>query len=286
MPLTEDPQWRTVHNMIRLELHQLAFADFSWQGRNTHFFNRLFLVLAGKGEVRNHTGGERLVLRPGFGVFLPEGLDLGFEFRPGLRFLSCHFNLSVLPGVDLFGQERHCREFPVDPGALERIIRNITSPPEWRAFGETEAFLWRVIGHLPLPSGTRLAELAGLAGRYGGLLGYIREHLSARLTIDRLAEEAGLSRGRLSRNFSRDFSMPLKSFLQKELAAQASRYLLGSPLSVREIAERLEFSSEYYFSNFFRRCTGSTPTAFRKANPGPGTLPPERATCSNTVSTF
>ena len=47
MPLTEDPQWRTVHNMIRLELHQLAFADFSWQGRNTHFFNRLFLVLAG-----------------------------------------------------------------------------------------------------------------------------------------------------------------------------------------------------------------------------------------------
>lgn len=286
MPLTEDSQWRTVHNMIRLELHQLAFADFSWQGRNTHFFNRLFLVLAGEGEVRNHTGGERLVLRPGFGVFLPEGLDLGFEFRPGLRFLSCHFNLSVLPGVDLFGQERHCREFPVDPGALERIIGNITSPPEWRAFGETEAFLWRVIGHLPLPSGTRLAELAGLAGRYGGLLGYIREHLSARLTIDRLAEEAGLSRSRLSRNFSRDFSMPLKSFLQKELAAQASRYLLGSPLSVREIAERLEFSSEYYFSNFFRRCTGSTPTAFRKANPGPGTLPPERATCSNTVSTF
>lgn len=105
-----------MHNMVRLELHQLAFADFAWQGRNTHFFNRLFLVLAGEGEVRNHTGGERLALRPGFGVFLPEGLDLGFEFRPGLRFLSCHFNLSVLPGVDLFGQERHCREFPVDPG--------------------------------------------------------------------------------------------------------------------------------------------------------------------------
>ena len=126
-----------------------------------------------------------------------------------------------------------------------------------------------MIGHLPLPAGTRLAELAGLAGRYGGLLGYIREHLSARLTIDRLAEVAGLSRGRLSRNFSRDFSMPLKSFLQKELAAQASRYLLGSPLSVREIAERLEFSSEYYFSSFFRRCTGTTPTAFRRSNPGP-----------------
>ena len=36
--------------------------------------------------------------------------------------------------------------------------------------------------------------------------------------------------------------MPLKLFLQKELAAQASRYLLGCPLSVREIAERLNIS--------------------------------------------
>lgn len=266
MPLTEEPQWCAIHNMIRLELHQLAFADFSWRGRNTHFFNRLFLVRTGEGEVRNYSGGERFRMRPGVGLFLPEGLDLGFEFCPGLQFLSCHFNLSILPGVDLFGQEKQCREFPIDPGTLERMIRHVCSPPEWGALGETEAFLWNVIGGLPHPCGSRLAELAGLAGRYGRLLGFIREHLSARLTIDQLAEESGLSRGRLSRNFSRDFSMPLKSFLQKELAAQASRYLLCSPLSVREIAEKLQFSSEYYFSNFFRRCTGSTPTAFRRAN--------------------
>ena len=146
--------------------------------------------------------------------------------------------------------------------------------PEWRKICETEAFLWKIIGRLPLPSGARLAEFTSLAGRYGRLLGFIRENLSARLDIDCLAEAAGLSRGRLSRNFSRDFSMPLKSFLQKELVAQASRYLLGSTLSVREISERLHFSSEYYFSNFFRRCTGTSPTCFRRENPGAQTLFP------------
>ena len=268
MPLTEIPQWRAIHNMIRLELHQLAWADFTWRGRNTHFFNRLFLVREGEGEVRNHSIPESFSMRSGFGLFMPEGLDLGFEFRPGLRFLSCHFNITLLPGVDLFAQEKHCREFPVNLDELNQIAANISVQPEWGKICETEACLWKIIGRLPLPQGLHPAELTGLAGRYGRLLSFIRENLSARLEIGQLAEIAGLSRGRLSRNFSRDFSMPLKSFLQKELAAQAARYLLGSTLSVREISERLQFSSEYYFSNFFRRCTGTSPKHFRQANPG------------------
>ena len=60
-----------MHNMVRLELHQLAFADFAWQGRNTHYFNRLFLVRAGEGEVRNHPGISAAVYCNGkrLGVF-------------------------------------------------------------------------------------------------------------------------------------------------------------------------------------------------------------------------
>ena len=52
-----------------------------------------------------------------------------------------------------------------------------------------------------------------------------------------------------------------------------SRYLLCSPLSIREIAEHFRFSSEYYFSNFFKRHTGTTPSAFRKANLHAHSLP-------------
>ena len=267
MPLTEFSQECSIHNMIRLELHQLAWADFSWRGRNIHFFNRIFLVYSGEGEVWNHSGSEHFHLRPGVGLFMPDALDLEFEFCPGLRFLSCHFNLTVLPGVDLFEKEKFCREFPVRKGEIDRIRKKIAGNLEWGNICEMEAFFWNMIGRLPLPAGFQLAELSRLMGRYGRLLEFIRENLSARLGIDCLSEVAGLSRSRLSRNFSRDFSMPLKAFLQKELAAQASRYLLGSTLSIREISERLQFSSEYYFSNFFRRCTGSSPKAFRQANP-------------------
>jgi len=37
-----------------------------------------------------------------------------------------------------------------------------------------------------------------------------------------------------------------------------------NPAALKEIAERLHFSNEYYFSTFFRRQTGSTPSEFRE----------------------
>lgn len=266
MPLSENPQWRAIHNMIRLHIHQIASADFAWCGRNTYSFNRCFLVHAGEGAVRNHTANETFRLRRGVALFMPESTDLSFEFRDGLKFLSCHFNLHILPGVDVFQQETHCREFPVDPEQTAELERLITAAPDWHAVCRFECFLWKQMRAFPLPAGDRLSELASLTGRYGGLLRYIQDHLSAQLDLDELAEVAGQSRGTLSRNFSRDLSIPLKSFLQKELISLAIRYLLCTPLSVREIAERLRFSSEYYFSNFFKRHTGTTPSAFRREN--------------------
>lgn len=266
MPVLENSRWRLLHNMIRLQIHQLAAADFEWCGRNTYAFNRCFLVREGDGMVFNHTAGERFRLRKGMALFMPESTDLSFEFHPGLKFLSCHFNLYLLPGVDVFQRTVKCREFPVSPEECENLEKRIVADPEWMAVCEFEAFFWKEIRHLPLPDGNALDELIRLTGRYGSLLRYIQEHLSAQLDISELADVAGLAGNTLSRNFSRDFSMPLKRFLQKELAAQASRLLLCTSLSIREIASRLQFSSEYYFSNFFKRQTGTTPSAFRKEN--------------------
>ncbi len=273
MPVLENSRWRNVLNMIQLDLHQISSADFVWSGRNTFAFNRCFFVREGTGTVRNHSTGELHDLRRGAALFMPESTDLSFEFRDGLKFLCCHFNLHILPGVDVFQRERHCREFAADPVEIERMERAVLAAPDWSAICDFETFLWRTIRALPLPPGDTLSELANLSGRYGMLLRYIQANLSAQMGVEELAEVAGQSRGTLSRNFSHDLSIPLKSFLQKELIAQTSRYLLCSPLSIREIAEHFRFSSEYYFSNFFKRHTGTTPSAFRKANLHAHSLP-------------
>ena len=45
---------------------------------------------------------------------------------------------------------------------------------------------------------------------------------------------------------------------------QAQQLLADERLSVKDVAAQLNFSSEYYFSHFFRHHTGMSATEFRK----------------------
>jgi AraC family transcriptional regulator, transcriptional activator of pobA len=45
---------------------------------------------------------------------------------------------------------------------------------------------------------------------------------------------------------------------------QARLLLADKRLSIKDIAGQLNFSSEFYFSHFFRHHTGMTPTEFRQ----------------------
>ena len=104
--------------------------------------------------------------------------------------------------------------------------------------------------------------------RYGVLLDYMARTLSARTRLDELAGVACRSRDRLSREFSRDFGVPLKEFIGRELGRRAEFELLSGCRSIKEIADRLGFANEFYFSRFFRRRTGYSPREFRRLRPG------------------
>ena len=55
----------------------------------------------------------------------------------------------------------------------------------------------------------------------------------------------------------------LHEFLRRTRLDQAKLLLADERLSVKEVAWRLNFSSEAYFSHWFRRNTDSSPSAFR-----------------------
>ena len=52
--------------------------------------------------------------------------------------------------------------------------------------------------------------------------------------------------------------------IQKARLDQARLLLADKRLSVKDVAAQLSFSSEFYFSHFFRRHTGMSPTEFRQ----------------------
>ncbi len=79
-----------------------------------------------------------------------------------------------------------------------------------------------------------------------------------------LAKLAGVSYSGLRSLFRRSQHESLSEFLRRIRLDQARLLLADDRLTVKEIARRLGFSSEFYFSQWFRRLTGASPSHFRE----------------------
>ena len=86
-----------------------------------------------------------------------------------------------------------------------------------------------------------------------------------RHSIADYAAELAVTPGHLSVLCSRYAGRPAKRLLHNELASRARRMLLYSGESAARIGTSLGFEDPSYFSRFFRRETGQTPTELRSA---------------------
>jgi AraC-like DNA-binding protein len=58
--------------------------------------------------------------------------------------------------------------------------------------------------------------------------------------------------------------MPLKAYLMSDLLHKSLDLLLGTNLNITEIAERLGYSSPFYFERVFKRAMRHPPLRYRK----------------------
>lgn len=92
---------------------------------------------------------------------------------------------------------------------------------------------------------------------------YIREHHQRRLTVEELADRAGLSPRQLHRKFREVFGLSVQEFLVKTRIQAASETLLKSDLSIAQIANDYGFCDQSAFTQLFRKHMGMTPRRFR-----------------------
>ncbi len=80
---------------------------------------------------------------------------------------------------------------------------------------------------------------------------------------DELSGVAGISYSSLRKHFKESQGETLHAFLQRIRLEQARLRLTDMRLAVKEIAQQLNFSSEFYFSRWFHHATGMSPSRFR-----------------------
>ena len=93
---------------------------------------------------------------------------------------------------------------------------------------------------------------------------HIYENLGADLSVNALAEKAGLHPAYLSRLFRKETGVPLKQFVKEARVDTARNLLRYSQLPYPIIATSLGFSSQSAFIAVFRQITGTTPKVFRE----------------------
>jgi AraC-like DNA-binding protein len=145
--------------------------------------------------------------------------------------------------------------------AIERLVNRRAADYEWRVHQS----LSEILGILLRERGT----LAGATSVPSEPVSRVIRAVQAEPTRDWQARElcqiAGVSYSTLRALFQAVQHETVHEFLQRTRLDQARQLLCGSRLSIKQVAQRLHFSSPVYFSQFFRNATGMTPGEFRRS---------------------
>ena len=93
---------------------------------------------------------------------------------------------------------------------------------------------------------------------------YMDRHLEEELSLASLAAYSGYAEYYFSRKFKRETGLTPAEYLRKKRLEKAAMLLRATELDVQQIAMRLQFCSQSYFTDSFRKQFGVSPSKYRK----------------------
>lgn len=235
--------------------------------------------------------GDRMIYSPNFTtivqagemVFIPKNLyrrttyisNAPYE-RVILKFTDAMIaDLLKVIGFDKYNGlcEEHVIRFEKNTQLKIRAILN-EMEQEWNSYNDfSELILKGLLNKLiilvlreRLVSGVNIMDLEKRNDCLANAITYVKAHLRENPSLEETAANVNISPSYLSKIFINHLHTPFSTFIRNEKIMYAQRLLIGSKLSITEIALETGFSSNAYFSDCFRRNTGVSPMQFRKGN--------------------
>lgn len=92
---------------------------------------------------------------------------------------------------------------------------------------------------------------------------YLRENLGEKMTVEKIADRFFVSPSRIKKLFLKYSGLGVISYFNNMKILEA-QILLREGSSASEVAERLGFSNQFYFSSVFKKITGMTPSEYKR----------------------
>ncbi len=173
----------------------------------------------------------------------------------------CVSGYSCENGEEYISKVSEKYDLPKD--GLKRTYGSLKSKMPERSFVDTLVY--------PLCS---MLELAYLKDEYNSgrdpafirrVVSYIKKNYTRDITSETLCGEFECSRSHLSHVFNAYMKTSIRSYLNALRVEAAKILLAGTKLEISEVALSVGFSEPYYFTAVFKKTTGSSPSAYRRA---------------------
>lgn len=254
---------------FRVHLVGIYYTEFGleWSSGGKHecdYLHHIDLAFSGQRQVVH--GCHCVNIEPGMAYFLPGNTPVERRCKAKGDVLYMKLRCEWLPGVDplLDWPER----MPIRIGPFD--------PHDWQDLLKLEPCidvnrLLEIQARVQSWLASALPPLDGLLGRhittharFTKIFQLVEEKLGANLRISELAEAYGTSLHAFSMAFSSSTQLSPKDYLNRRLNQEAILLVIGTDLKIKEIAERLHFTDEFYFSRFFLKLNGISPSHYRK----------------------
>ena len=114
-----------------------------------------------------------------------------------------------------------------------------------------------------------LLELKSPNGRFGALLSWAREHLDQPLTVEHLADRAGMSSRHFARAFTAETGSTPSKAIEKLRIEVAREWVLSSSEVIERVAQTTGFRDPERMRRAFIRAFGQAPQSLRRAARNP-----------------
>lgn len=228
-------------------------------------------------EVKEPHGFKPFVIPPRSLWISPSASPITLRLNSTLRYLRVsidplHLGRLISPSLDEVAPLRLRRTYAVESPQITNLMLTLREEADSQNAGglATVEAVTTALGHL-------LLRHAGIeqprpVRSHGGLsavakrrvLELIDAALDARLTVEMLSREVGLSPAHFARAFKESLGRAPHQYLLALRLARARRLLETTPLSLSDIAQRSGFADQAHFTRLFKRAFGTTPGALMR----------------------
>lgn len=250
---------------LRLKILEHGYGTVGpwWAGKNlTLPFNRLHIFYGEGGALIDGRGKHRF--KRGLAVLSSPRCRYEQVWEKPFQTLYIHFHLELLPTVDAFSPINHLVSRTLSVAELSQALPDNMLDSSLSLQVQAHSQLLSILAPFIKPLEPAIERQRILGHRYRDLFSRLEADFQAGTKVETLAAGMALQPRSLQQAFRRDMGQTLKAWLDHQVVERAKGMLLCDPRRVKELAYNLGFSDEHYFSRFFKRHTGISPTEYRQ----------------------